>query len=101
MKDMDLLKRDLAPILPEAWELIDREATRVLKLNLAGRKLVDVRGPHGWQFASVNTGRLQPLRESEPELVTAVCRLCSSPAPLRCSRCSHCCSCRPTRSPPR
>jgi uncharacterized linocin/CFP29 family protein len=35
---MDLLKRELAPILPEAWKLIDAEATRVLRLNLAGRK---------------------------------------------------------------
>lgn len=66
---MDLLKRDLAPILPEAWEFIDNEATRVLRLNLAGRKLVDVRGPQGWRFAAVNTGRLQPLRDTgDPEL---------------------------------
>jgi uncharacterized linocin/CFP29 family protein len=66
---MDLLKRELAPIFPEAWEFIDNEATRVLKLNLAGRKLVDVRGPHGWGFAAVNTGRLQPLPEAgDPEL---------------------------------
>ena len=35
---MDLLKRTLAPILPEAWKAIDEEARRVLKLNLAGRK---------------------------------------------------------------
>jgi uncharacterized linocin/CFP29 family protein len=58
---MDLLKRKLAPILPEAWKLIDDEATRVLKLNLAGRKVVDFRGPHGWKFAAVSTGRLQLL----------------------------------------
>ena len=56
---MDLLKRALAPILPEAWTAIDEEATRVLKLNLAGRKLVDFRGPKGWRKAAVNTGRLQ------------------------------------------
>jgi uncharacterized linocin/CFP29 family protein len=61
---MDLLKRELAPILPAAWALIDNEATRVLKMNLAGRKLVDVRGPHGWQFAAVNTGRLQMISEA-------------------------------------
>jgi uncharacterized linocin/CFP29 family protein len=66
---MDLLKRELAPILPAAWALIDNEATRVLKLNLAGRKLVDLRGPHGWQFAAANTGRLQPLRDlGDPEI---------------------------------
>lgn len=58
---MNLLKRRLAPILPEGWKEIDEEATRVLKLNLAGRKLVDFCGPHGWGFAAVNTGRLQLL----------------------------------------
>jgi uncharacterized linocin/CFP29 family protein len=58
---MDLLKRNLAPILPEAWKAIDEEAQRVLKLNLAGRKVVDFRGPYGWKFAAVSTGRLQIL----------------------------------------
>lgn len=58
---MDLLKRNLAPVLPEAWKLIDAEAARVLKLYLAGRKIVDFRGPFGWQFAAVNTGRLELL----------------------------------------
>lgn len=55
---MDLLKRDHAPITPEAWKQIDDEAKRVLQLNLAGRKLVDFDGPHGWQYAAVNTGHL-------------------------------------------
>ncbi len=55
---MDLLKRNLAPITPEAWKQIDDEAKRVLQLHLAGRKLVDVDGPHGWQHGAVNTGRL-------------------------------------------
>jgi uncharacterized linocin/CFP29 family protein len=66
---MDLLKRELAPILPDAWELIDNEAARVLKLNLAARKIVDFRGPFGWKFAAVNTGRLQILPElGDPDL---------------------------------
>src|SRR5262245_42380201 len=56
---MDLLKRKLAPITPEAWKQIDDEAARVLRLRLAGRKIVDVDGPHGWQHAAVNTGRLE------------------------------------------
>lgn len=55
---MDLLKRKLAPILPEAWTLIDEEATRVLKLHLAGRKIADFDGPKGWRKAAVSTGRL-------------------------------------------
>ena len=60
---MDLLKRHLAPVLPEAWKLIDEEAGRVLRLHLAGRKVVDFKGPHGWRFAAVNTGRLDILDE--------------------------------------
>jgi uncharacterized linocin/CFP29 family protein len=55
---VDLLKRNLAPITPEAWKQIDEEAGRVLRLHLAGRKLVDVDGPHGWQHAAVNTGQI-------------------------------------------
>jgi len=55
---VDLLKRTHAPITPEAWKQIDDEAKRVLQLNLAGRKLVDLDGPHGWQYAAVNTGNL-------------------------------------------
>lgn len=58
---MDLLKRNISPILPEAWELIDEEAKRVLKLRLSGRKLVDFCGPYGWEYAGVNTGRLELL----------------------------------------
>jgi uncharacterized linocin/CFP29 family protein len=55
----DLLKRERAPITPEAWAQIDDEARRVLKLHLAGRKLVDFSGPHGWTLGGVNTGHLQ------------------------------------------
>jgi len=55
---LDLLKRKLAPITPPAFDVVDAEAARVLKLNLAGRRLVDFRGPHGWELAAVNTGRL-------------------------------------------
>jgi uncharacterized linocin/CFP29 family protein len=66
---MDLLKRELAPILPEAWAAIDAEAGRVLRLNLAGRKLVDFQGPKGWKKAAVNTGRLELLPErGDPDI---------------------------------
>jgi uncharacterized linocin/CFP29 family protein len=60
---VDILKRRLAPILPEAWRLIDEEAARVLKLDLAARKLVDFDGPHGILLASVSTGRLELFPE--------------------------------------
>lgn len=60
---MDILKREIAPVVEEAWKEIEDEATRCLKLNLAGRKVVDVKGPHGWQYAAVNLGRLRLLKK--------------------------------------
>ena len=67
----DLLHRDLAPIVPEAWDEIDREATRVLKLQLIGRKIVDFDGPQGWKCAAVNLGRLDPLDRAPADGVEA------------------------------
>jgi uncharacterized linocin/CFP29 family protein len=64
---MDLLKRELAPITSEAWQQIDEEAKRVLELHLAGRKLVDFSGPHGWQLGGLNTGRLDHLDKAPVE----------------------------------
>jgi uncharacterized linocin/CFP29 family protein len=58
---MDLLKRKKAPLTDEAWQQVDDEARRVLKLRLAGRKVVDFSGPHGWKLGGVNTGRLKPI----------------------------------------
>jgi len=58
---MDLLKRKKAPLTDEAWQQVDDEARRVLKLRLAGRKIVDFSGPHGWKLGAVNTGRLKPI----------------------------------------
>src|ERR1700687_6167402 len=37
---------------------MDEESKPLPHLNLAGRKLVDFDGPHGWQYAAVNTGHL-------------------------------------------
>lgn len=71
---MNLLKRELAPILPEAWAQIDAEARRVLELHLAGRKLVDFSGPHGWRLAAVNTGRLELIEKGSVGGVPAAVR---------------------------
>jgi uncharacterized linocin/CFP29 family protein len=70
----DLLKRDLAPVTADALEVIDAEAGRVLKLNLAGRRLVDFHGPHGWHLAAVNTGRLDPVKGGGPPEVELAIR---------------------------
>jgi uncharacterized linocin/CFP29 family protein len=71
---MDLLKRQKAPIVDEAWQQIDEEARRVLKLHLAGRKLVDFSGPHGWQLGGVNTGRLEHIEKGPIEGVSHAVR---------------------------
>lgn len=63
---MDHLNRELAPITPEAWAEIDEEARQTLKRMLAGRKLIDFQGPHGWDHAAVNLGRVKAL-EDAPE----------------------------------
>ena len=70
----DLLKRDRAPITPDALAAVDAEAARVLKLNLAGRRLVDFKGPHGWQLAAVNTGRLDPCADGGPDVQLGIRR---------------------------
>ena len=71
---MNNLKRELAPISTRAWAEIDREATRVLKLKLAGRKLVDFDGPLGPTAAAVNTGRREPLGSPPADNVEATRR---------------------------
>src|SRR5262249_59413863 len=55
---MNNLHRELAPISDAAWAEIEEEATRTLKRHLAGRRVVDVRGPAGVAFPAVGTGHL-------------------------------------------
>lgn len=61
----DILRRERAPLSEIAWKEIDLQATRILKGNLSGRKLVDFCGPHGWDFAAVNLGRLEVDHDEE------------------------------------
>ena len=68
---MNQLLRELAPIASEGWKLIEEEATRTLKLKLAARKLVDFKGPLGWEAAAVNLGRVERLKESPGEGIEA------------------------------
>jgi uncharacterized linocin/CFP29 family protein len=62
----DVLRREYAPITDDAWREIDDEARRVIKQNLSGRRVVDLDGPHGWEYAAVNTGRLGISNEKAP-----------------------------------
>jgi uncharacterized linocin/CFP29 family protein len=68
------LMRDKAPITDAAWAQIDAEATRSLTHFLAGRKVVDFSGPHGWEHSAVDLGRVQPLAEGPVDGVVAARR---------------------------
>ncbi|MFP4461965.1 MAG: family 1 encapsulin nanocompartment shell protein [Thermotogota bacterium] len=61
------LKRHIAPISQQAWDFIDEEARRILKLKLTARKVVDFVGPKGMDFAAVNTGRKIPIEDTPLE----------------------------------
>ncbi|MEU4412586.1 family 1 encapsulin nanocompartment shell protein [Nocardia salmonicida] len=58
---MNNLHRELAPITGEAWSQIEEEATRTFKRNIAGRRVVDVSGPHGFDFSAHNLGRVTSI----------------------------------------
>ena len=68
---MDDLRRELAPITDVAWDEIEDEARTTLKTYLAARKLVDFRGPLGWDHSAVNLGRVREAREAAAEGVQA------------------------------
>jgi len=68
---MSPLLRELAPVSAEAWEMVEEEAKRTLKLKLAARKLVDFEGPRGWDACAVGTGRVARLNEAPAERVQA------------------------------
>jgi len=58
---MNNLHRGLAPVSDLAWARIEEEATRTLRRHLAGRRVVDVRGPAGVELSAVGTGHLKNL----------------------------------------
>src|SRR5277367_1996925 len=58
---MNNLHRELAPISDAAWAQIEEEAARTFKRYLAGRRVVDVRGPGGTGLSAVGTGHLRTI----------------------------------------
>jgi uncharacterized linocin/CFP29 family protein len=70
---MDHLYRDLAPVSDSAWEQIESEAKSRLVTHLAARKLVDLAGPHGWDYSATDLGRVDDV-ESPSEGVAAARR---------------------------
>lgn len=61
---MNNLHRELAPISDAAWAQIEEEVTRTFKRHLAGRRVVDVRGPAGTALSAVGTGHLRAIATS-------------------------------------
>src|SRR5579862_2972991 len=61
---MNNLHRELAPVSDAAWAQIEEEITRTFKRYLAGRRVVDVRGPAGAALSAVGTGHLLPIAAS-------------------------------------
>ncbi|WP_194815970.1 family 1 encapsulin nanocompartment shell protein [Nocardia sp. XZ_19_385] len=58
---MNNLHRGLAPITSEAWKAIEEEAGRTFKRHIAGRRVVDLSGPHGEDYNAVGLGRTEPI----------------------------------------
>jgi uncharacterized linocin/CFP29 family protein len=71
---MSHLLREHAPISDRGWELIEDEAKRQLTVAMAARRLVDFKGPHGWQRAAVGTGRAEAVGDGPVDGVSAVRR---------------------------
>jgi uncharacterized linocin/CFP29 family protein len=72
---VDHLHRDLAPISEAAWREIDDEARRALRNFLTARKVVDFRGPLGWDHSALGLGRAAPTEEGPAEGVERQVRL--------------------------
>jgi uncharacterized linocin/CFP29 family protein len=53
---MNHLLREVAPLSDAAWAQVDDEARDRLTTYLAARRLVDFKGPFGWQHSAVNLG---------------------------------------------
>jgi uncharacterized linocin/CFP29 family protein len=53
---MNNLHRELAPISSAAWSQIANEVARTFKRSVAGRRVVDVKGPGGTELSGVGTG---------------------------------------------
>jgi len=61
---MNNLHRELAPISDAAWAQIEEEVSRTFKRYLAGRRVVDVKGPAGAALSAVGTGHLRSIAAS-------------------------------------
>lgn len=61
---MNNLHRELAPISAAAWAQIEEEVTRTFKRYVAGRRVIDTKGPMGTGLSAVGTGHLRSIAVS-------------------------------------
>lgn len=80
---MSHLLRHLAPVTTEGWGLLDDEARSRLRTALAGRKLVDFSGPHGFDHSALNLGRVGPVLDTPVEGVEARLRIVRTLAEIK------------------
>ncbi|ROQ77664.1 family 1 encapsulin nanocompartment shell protein [Streptomyces sp. NBC_01260] len=66
---MNNLHRALAPVTQAAWDQIEEEARRTFSRHLAGRRVVDVRGPEGPQLAAIGDGHLREIDPPTPDVL--------------------------------
>lgn len=69
---MDNLHRQLAPISAAAWASIEEEAKRTFTLHVAGRRVVDVKGPDGLALAGTGTGHVTPIEPPEDGITASL-----------------------------
>jgi uncharacterized linocin/CFP29 family protein len=60
---MNNLHRELAPISAAAWAELELEARRTFERHVAGRRVVDVDGPHGPTLSAVGTGHTRDIEQ--------------------------------------
>jgi uncharacterized linocin/CFP29 family protein len=77
------LFRDLAPVSDAGWNEIETEATRTLRNFLAGRRVVDVTGPSGWETSATNLGLVEALPDPAADGVEAAVRVVAPLVELR------------------
>lgn len=63
---MSTLHRELAPITAAAWAEIEEEASRTFKRNIAGRRIVDLVWPSGFELAAIGTGHTTAIDAPAP-----------------------------------
>ncbi|HEV3053853.1 MAG TPA: family 1 encapsulin nanocompartment shell protein [Solirubrobacteraceae bacterium] len=71
---MNHLLRSLAPISDDGWAELDEEARERLTPALAARKLVDFKGPFGWEHSATNLGRARAIQGAPADDVTGLQR---------------------------